>query len=466
MFEYANLLSIAQKRFEKIDLHAIHCQGIRKRCKMFTSSSIQVAYPPLAILQPTHDAVPSLQSRKKYASLYVHIPFCRSICSYCGFARYQIPQSSEKAKEFFDDYLALLSRELSLLLRSSVSSIGSQEISSVYFGGGTPTILGPEHLTQLITTLRLRLNIPRWAEITVEASPETISDETVQALHESGCNRLSIGVQTFDDDLLQQIGRKHTRIEAVSAVEKVRRAGIENINIDFIRNLPGQDTNSLINDLSHVESLQLPSVTIYHLIVKPLTRFARLYHQHPEVFPSEQDALLNHLFILEGMTALGYTQWPVDWFLLDRNMGHCVHQELKWLYDTDLIGIGCSAYSFNNNVQYYNHRSLADYGRALQNGELPIAAAKELDVQEQFHRRVIFSLRYEVDCQRLFDETGFSVEEVFRPQIDRLGHAGLVSFEENTLRLTSVGKLFADEVMGEFFSEKVRSHVVAAVKER
>lgn len=463
MLEQGKLLDLAEKYLRGLDLDTLHRLNIWKRREMFASSSIQVAYPPLKSLRLNRGVVPSLQSGKKNASVYVHIPFCTGTCSYCGFARQGVPGTRDEVEKLFDNYLSLLGHELSLLRDTSISSIRQQQVHSIYIGGGTPTILGADRLAQLIMVLRDKLNVPSWAEVTVEASPETISTEMIQALVESGCSRLSIGVQTFDENLLRQIGRRHTAVEAVAAVEKARRANLDNINIDLIRDLPGQDTKSLLNDLSHIESLGLPSVTIYHLIVKPRTRLTILNHSRPEAFPNEQDVLLHHLLLLEGMSKLGYTQWPVDWFLLDGQLDQCFHQKLKWLDDTDLIGIGCSAYSFCNNVQYYNHRSLADYGRSVQCGELPIAAAEELDALEQFHRRVIFGLRYEVDCQRLLKETGYSVENVFGPQIDRLQEAGLISLEENILQLTNVGKLFADEIMGEFYSQKVRTHSVAGV---
>lgn len=451
------LLVVAQDWLSQIDLEKVHAAGIRKSREMIASSTIQVAYPPLASLSRINGNSLRLQSRKRQASLYVHIPFCTGICTFCGFSRRRAPRSRLAADKMYDDYLALLDRELTLLLHPDVSSLSKQVISSLYVGGGTPTILGAERIEQLIGALRMRLDIPTWAEVTVEGSPETISDETVQALVEVGCNRLSMGVQTFDDSLLEQIGRRHTGLEAEAAIATIRKWNLDNINIDLIRGFPGQDTESIFRDLCRIEEIGPPSVTVYHLVVKPRTGLAIVNRRHPEVFPDERDILLLHRFLIEGMKTLGYTQWPIDWFLRDSQTDQCVQQKHKWMEDTDLIGIGCSSYSFYNNIQYYNERSLVEYGRAVHNGRLPIAAAQQLDAREQFRRRTIFGLRYGIDCERLETETGFSVEESFAEEIERLFRAGLLSIDENALHLTELGMLFADETMAEFYAPQFRA---------
>ncbi|MFH0859974.1 MAG: radical SAM family heme chaperone HemW [Candidatus Altiarchaeota archaeon] len=439
----------AKQKLKELNIDAVYAAGIKKSREMFASSCIIVTYPPWTALPAIGDDriyANSGNKRLKRITVYVHLPFCTGRCSYCGHTTLSNPDTS-----IVERYINALKRELDLLLEQ----IGSATVESLYFGGGTPTYLGEKQLEDLIRYYLDNLRIKADVEVTVESSPETLSEKKLRVLADSNVNRLSLGVQTFDDASLAIIGRRHNAREARKAYYMARRTGFDNINIDLMRGLPKTTQSRVEKDLEAVEDLEPPSVSVYSLVLRPNTRMKRLYDDAPGQFPTEEELLLYHIMMNEKLADLGYTEDPVDWFTTHRRFRY-QQQIHKWEDMIDSVGMGVSAYGYCNGWQYYNHRNLKAYFDAVENDQTPVERALKLDMNEQMHHRMIFGLKTRVNKKKFHRMFGKEVNVVFGDKIRKLTNAGLLCETQEDIGLSYAGRLFADDVCHEFYSPEIR----------
>ncbi len=270
-------------------------------------------------------------------SLYVHLPWCLKKCPYCDFNSHQLAASSGKgqlAPEIEARYLAALMADL----ESALPAIWGRRVHTIFIGGGTPSLFSPDSIDRLLGDIRARLPVEADAEITLEANPGTFEADRFKAFRQAGVNRLSIGVQSFDDAKLRALGRVHDRAQAIAAVEEAQRC-FETFNLDLMYALPGQSPADLDADISQALAFEPPHLSLYHLTLEPNTVFAT---QPPKGLPDEDTAfdMLDHL--IERTGAAGLNRYEVSAYA--RRGHHCRHNLNYWQFG-DYLGIGAGAHS-------------------------------------------------------------------------------------------------------------------------
>ncbi len=275
-------------------------------------------------------------------SLYVHLPWCLRKCPYCGFNSHE-PSAAQSAGSAGTGHLSAQTeaRYLDALradLESALPQIWGRRVYTVFIGGGTPSLFSPDSIDRLLSDIRARLPLEADAEITLEANPGTFETDRFKAFHQAGINRLSIGVQSFDDAKLRALGRVHNRAQAIAAVEEAQR-NFETFNLDLMYALPGQSADDLEGDIQQALAFEPPHLSLYHLTLEPNTRFAT---QPPKGLPDEDTAfdMLDHL--IERTTAAGLQRYEVSAYA---RPGHASAHNLNYWQFGDYLGIGAGAHS-------------------------------------------------------------------------------------------------------------------------
>jgi oxygen-independent coproporphyrinogen-3 oxidase len=369
--------------------------------------------------------------------LYIHVPFCRSRCHFCAF--YLQIHREDRGR----DYLASLERELRL--HAAHGTLCGRTLETVYFGGGTPTALSSEQLLGILGSVRRHLNVQDRAEITIEAHPDTVTHDGLQALREAGVNRISFGAQSMDDQELLQVGRRTGGGHTVSAVELARRVGIGNINLDLIYGFPGQTLESWRTTLDEAIALAPTHISCYALTIETHTRFAVDLHRGDI---REPDATLQNCMedeAAERLTKAGLDRYEISNYA--RPGYACAHNLLYWT-GGEYLGLGPSAQSFLNGCRFGNVDDLAAYHRALDAGQLPIQEREPLSLTQQQREAFIFGLR-RTDGTRA--ENALMEDREWTGRLEHLLSRGLLEKRDGRLRLTPLGIRFADTVAVELF---------------
>lgn len=442
-----NIVEEATENYEAIKpvIERLRANGIKKELLMRNASNIVVMYPSKQDLDTFKTTKYGSLKFLGINTLYVHIPFCTSICSYCDFARTASASNDTRIVK----YLELLAREASLL----VSLYGAKiPVVSIYIGGGTPTLLSESSMQKLFDIIINNFTLISGGEFTLEGSPETVSVNKIMLAKTYGVNRVSLGAESFNDNILSSMRRTTDSNGILKAINNVRIAGIRHIDIDLIRGYPGYTVESVLSDLDGVRIADTPSVTSYQYAVKPKAidkkRFSNMK------FVDDQQTFL-HILFLTGMKRLGYQhQSPlVDWFVKGQNSEY-KQQLQKWLDMVNLIGIGVGSYGYVDGLQYINFEKYSDYEQSILSDHLPIDKASELTKNEIMHRRMIFGLKGYIDREQFKLAYGVDVLEApFKYTLHSLIEAGGIDLTENAVRLSDAGMLFADWIQMEFYSD-------------
>ena len=307
--------------------------------------------------------------------LYIHIPFCRSKCAYCDF------YSLAGAEERMDDYCRALERHLAEVAPQAEC----HKADTVYFGGGTPSYLGAERLCRLLGSIRKLYKVDKHAEITLEANPDSATDrKALKRLRKAGFNRLSLGVQSMDDALLQTIGRIHTRQQVQEAVAAARKAGFKNLSLDLIYGLPGQTMEGWEKTLSDAVGLHPEHLSCYGLKLEEGTP---LYRRQGELtFPDEDMQADMYLYAVEFLKQCGYEQYEISNFA---KPGFASRHNLKYWLMQEYAGFGPGAHSDFGNVRYGYARDLERYLK----GELVLQESETVDSDEREREYLMLRLR-------------------------------------------------------------------------
>ena len=416
---------------------------------------LNIAYPSLQamdVLQPQTitDAIPTIGHK---VALYIHIPFCTRLCYYCHY--YKVFGAGQGLVE---SYLSALFKEIELY----ADIFGRLEAASVYIGGGTPSYLEPDQMKRLFHHIRRDLVVLLGTEITFEMHPESVTRDRLEALRACGVNRISMGVESFDDEILTSENRGHTSDEAVRAYETIRHAGFDNINLDLIYGLRRQTVSVWEQNLAQIAELMPASMCAYYLRVKTSTPDAKLYLAGADGFPSEEDLLLMHIMTCEAMKELEYDQPIVDWFVRSAKHFH-QYQDHNWR-QTDrvpLLGLGASAYSYLGGVQYYNINDITKYIAQLKEGTLPVWKGEVLPPHERMRRTAVLGLKMGIDRGEFASTYGVDFCKQFSATTEQLEKLGLLEITPQSVRLSYLGALFADEVCRKFYSPTVRKRMAA-----
>ena len=373
-------------------------------------------------------------NENKRLGLYIHIPFCKSKCIYCDF--YSLP----RGEEAMDRYVEALQKHL----RETAALCTAYSVDTVYFGGGTPSYLGVERLKKLLKTMFQQYRVEKDAEITLEANPDSIGDRAdVQALREAGVNRISLGVQSADDDQLRAIGRIHTFAQVKEAVAEIRAGGIENLSLDLIYGLPGQTMAGWEDTLEKVAALQPEHLSCYGLKVEEGTPLWD--RQEALELPDDDTQADMYLRTDERLTALGYGHYEISNFA--RPGRESRHNMRYWLL-LPYAGFGPGAHSDFEGVRYGFVRDLAGYCAGVEQGRDIFSEREEIAPCDRDAEYLMLGLRTARGVEKEEFEERFALP--FSPvqaALERFAPSGLTRQENGRWRLTAEGWLVSNAII-------------------
>jgi oxygen-independent coproporphyrinogen-3 oxidase len=378
-----------------------------------------------------------------FTRLYIHIPFCRRKCPYCAFV------SQEPFAGDLEGYGDILLAEMGLAAQAFRAE---RPLASVYFGGGTPSLLDPRQVARLLEQAASLFGLGREAEITLEANPGTVDQKRLATFRAAGINRLSLGVQSFHDPMLTTLGRIHSATEAKEAFQAARAAGFANIGIDLIHALPGQTLALWLRELEQAVQLAPEHISVYGLTVEEGTPFAARYGDDSPLLPDEDMSATMFEEADELLTAAGYEHYEIANYALpgrrsDHNSGY-------WRRD-GYLGLGAGAHSFlrkGYGVRFGNPAHLDAYAGAIAQGRLPHKDEQPLTRQDAMAEFMFLGLRMAdgIDSNGFRHEFGVGLEETFGKEVSKLATLGLLETTSDRVRLTRRGMLLSNQVFAHF----------------
>jgi oxygen-independent coproporphyrinogen III oxidase len=418
-----------------------------------------VIYPHIQYYPPADaDALLSRETIRPdfpYA-LYVHIPFCAFSCHYCHWVKMINPGDA-----VVDDYLDTLIEEMRLV--TARLGVDRVPISTGIFGGGTPTFLSARQLERILTAVDKYFDRSACRQFSFEAEPRSLLGEDgaakLHVLRDFGIDRISLGVQSFNDVTLKRMGRYHDGPEALQAIEAIRQAGIQSLSIDLIYGYPGQQPEDWIETMNAAIAANVDAWQLYRLrILQHGDRQGAIIHEflkHGERFPSDDEIRLMKMVSLMSSVEAGYEQRFTRIFA--RGQEHLTH--FMWDYCVNLshvIGLGPSAWSNYNRLFTVNVSDDFDrYRELVRSGKVPADRALLRDTATDARRSLISPLKNHRVRKSLFERRmGFTVEEHFGPELARLENLGLLGQDAHSVRLTERGRFFADETMMQLFQKR------------
>lgn len=369
---------------------------------------------------------------------YIHIPFCEQICYYCDFNKVFLQGQP------VDEYLQALRKEIQLTLKDRKTPL-----QSIFVGGGTPTALNEKQLATLCEIIITELPVKQPIEFTFEANPSDLSKEKLQILYDAGVNRLSFGVQTFNDELLEKIGRTHRKKDVLKTVHLAKEVGFQNISMDLIYRLPGQTIDDFHETLMTAFELPTTHFSAYSLIVEPKTRFYHLMRLGRLPLPSEEVEALMYELVMEEMEKHGYYQYEISNFA---KSGYESKHNLTYWNNEEYYGFGAGAHSYVDGIRRENYAPLKKYMEPLEKDHLPIREEFLLTKKEKMEEEMFLGLRKTRGVSRslFIKKYGIDPLELYSKEIKELVKNGLLIANEEHIHLTKKGKLLGNEVFEAF----------------
>ena len=373
--------------------------------------------------------------------LYIHIPFCSAICNYCNFNR-----------GLFD--AALKEQYVAALLREIAAQGDGSPADTIYFGGGTPSLLEPAEIASIIKTCRQNFVVALDAEITMEANPETVTPERLVGFREAGVNRLSYGVQSFRDEELQRLSRLHSASRAAEAFVMARRAGFDNISLDLMVWLPQQAIAQWLESVDALIALGPDHASLYILELYPNAPLRDTMARSKWSLAPDDDAAEMYLEAMARLDAAGYEQYEIS--NVARN-GRESRHNLKYWTDGEWLGFGCGAHSTRRAVRWKNLSSTTEYIAAVASGGQLGVERRELHGREALEEALFTGLRLTrgIDVHAVKIRYNADVWEIYGAELEPFREAGLLIYDGRLLRLSRAGMLLANEVMSQFLETPV-----------
>lgn len=377
---------------------------------------------------------------KRELELYIHIPFCARKCSYCDFLSFAAPV------RIYREYVDKLIEEI----YGQSDNFQDYQVSTIFIGGGTPSILPSELMGELLGVIRECFDIADGAEITIEANPGTLTMEKLETYLEGGANRISIGLQSSDDMELKALGRIHTFDEFLKSYQRARQAGFANINVDLMSGLPGQDIHSWRNTLRKVMMLKPEHISAYSLIVEEGTPFYELYGTDRKGLPDEEsDREMYHL-TKEMMESQGYSRYEISNYA--RPGFECRHNIGYWT-GVDYLGLGLGSSSYTHGFRYRNTADLQEYlGMDLREAGAASRDIQELTHEEKMEEFMFLGLRMMkgVSGSEFLGRFGQNMWNVYGDVFGKLEEQKLIEVEPPVVRLTELGIDVSNMVLSRF----------------
>ena len=375
--------------------------------------------------------------QKKPTSAYVHIPFCTQICYYCDFSKVFIKNQP------VDSYLEHLLGEY--------RSYDIQKLRTLYIGGGTPTALSAQQLETLLAGLTRELDLSVLEELTIEANPGDLDEDKIAVLKNSAVNRVSLGVQTFDDKMLKKIGRSHLEKDIYENIDRLKLAGFDNISIDLIYALPGQTMEQVKDNVAKAITLDIPHMSLYSLILENHTIFMNRMRRGKLPLPKEEVEAEMFEYIIAELERAGFEHYEISNF---SKPGFESRHNLMYWDNAEYYGIGAGASGYVNGVRYKNHGPIRHYLKAVEEGNARINE-ELLSLREQMEEEMFLGLRKKtgVSKARFEEKFGTSFENVYGQVVRDLCHQGLLQVEGQQIRMTKKGLFLGDTVAERFILE-------------
>lgn len=374
--------------------------------------------------------------------IYIHIPFCRAKCKYCAF------NSIVADSELIERYVDALCTEIN-------SSAQNQNITTVYFGGGTPSILTIEQLSKIFDALHRGYNLSHCIEFTLEANPGTVDKFYINGLRKLGINRLSLGVQSFDDDLLHTLGRIHNSQEAIATV-KMAVSIFDNVSIDLMYDLPNQTAKILQNTLDIATNLNVQHISIYGLEVESETEFGRLHSSGRLSLPNDDESGKMYELITEELPECGFKRYEISNFAIE---GFESRHNLGYWSDVKYLGFGAGSHSYLNisskypfGVRLSNIQNVKKYIDRIKSG-VNIKEIEEILSQKSAMEEFCFLALRKVEgisLRSFKDKFGMDIENIYADVIGKLKREGLIEVSDESIKLNERGMKYGNHAFAEF----------------
>lgn len=374
---------------------------------------------------------------------YIHIPFCEHICHYCDFNKFFIKTQP------VDEYLAALEKEM----QHTIEQKGEQELKTIFIGGGTPTSLAVSQLDRLMNSIhRVLKPTKNLIEFAVEANPDELSLEKLQVLKAAGVNRLSFGVQTFEDDLLKKIGRVHQKKDVLTSFERARAIGFDNISLDLMFGLPHQEKHHVMNSLETAFLLGAEHYSVYSLIVEPKTVFYNLMQKGKLHLPPQEREAEMYELVMDEMERHGLKQYEISNYA---KPGFESQHNLTYWSNEDYFGFGAGAHGYVDGIRNVNAGPVKHYLELIDQTGFPYKETHQVTKEERIEEEMFLGLR-KIEGVKSADfqaKYGAAPETLFSTVLEDLVEKGLIVKDDMGIRLTRKGKLLGNEVFQAFLGE-------------
>lgn len=383
------------------------------------------------------------QTHPKSTSAYIHIPFCEHICYYCDFNKVFLEGQP------VDEYIQSLLTEIRLTLEKHPTKVSE----TIYIGGGTPTSLTAKQLDVLLTGIHRYLPTHTTKEFTVEANPGDLTAEKLDVFKAHGVNRLSMGVQTFDDRLLKKIGRKHSVQDVYDTIKLLEKKQFDNVSIDLIYALPGQTLESFRDTLTKALAFDLPHYSMYSLILENKTMFMNWVRQGRLELPTQEAETKMFEEAIIAMAQSGHHQYEISNFA--KKGKESMHNLVYW-DNEHYYGFGAGASGYLDQKRYKNYGPIQHYMKPLKEQRLPIFEAEEISKANQIEEEMFLGLRKieGVSLRRFEEKFNQKLTTVYQSVIDELQQQQLAVLEEDYFRLTPKGLFIGNDVFEKFLLDK------------
>ncbi len=368
------------------------------------------------------------------AGIYIHIPYCKSKCTYCDF--YSTPQVAT-----MEQYVHSLLCEANL----RQEEVAHSPITTLYMGGGTPSVLPVELITELVNGLHELFDLSRLEEFTIEVNPDDVSSKYITALRELGINRVSMGVQSFNDNELRAINRRHTSKQAIEAVQTIQDAGIDNVSIDLIYGLPGQSLDSWKNNVEQAISLNVRHISAYCLSYERGTRLWVMREQGKVQEASDELCVAMHTTLVSKLRQAGFEHYEISNFAKPGYRSR--HNSSYWNF-TPYLGLGAAAHSFDGINRRFNPSSIKQYIKALSENRT-VFTMEELEWWEHHDEEVMVRLRTSdgLDTTVIAKHYGSNASDTLLRKAQPFINQGLLNLNGTTLTLTPQGVMMSDHII-------------------
>lgn len=376
---------------------------------------------------------------KKDLGLYIHIPFCVKKCEYCDFLSWNAEEEERQ------QYVAALLSEI----ESYREFAKGYRVSTIFIGGGTPSVLLPKQMEDILQKIYEIFELERRAEITIEVNPGTVDEEKLQCYKENGVNRLSMGLQSVKDEKLRLLGRIHTYQEFVESYELARKAGFDNISIDLISSVPGQTLQEWKEELETAAAQNPEHISVYQLIIEEGTPFYEKYAEHPELLPDEETSREIYLLTGKFLKEAGYEQYEISNYA---KPGKESRHNLKYWERGDYLGLGLGAASMVRNIRMSNTKDMRTYLERCDKPKTMREDVQFLEEPRQMEEFMFLGLRKtrgvsKKEFKRIF---GREMDMVYEKALHKCLENGMLLEHKDRIFLSEEGTLLSNMVLSEF----------------